>query len=309
MKIAVLGAGAMGMLIGGSLSTANDVTLIDVNRDAVEKIARDGVVIHEKDGSSAKKYPKAVVSTQGMQPVDLMLVFVKAMYSEDAIRTNRALIGPDTYLMTLQNGAGHEDTLLKFVDKEHVIIGTTQHNSSICAPGEVAHGGAGHTYIGGLVPDVDRLQPVCDAFNAAGVPASLSANVKQLIWSKLFTNVSASVLTGVLHCPLGFIAENEHARAMCGMLIEEATRAAQGEGLQFTAEQELETVLAVCRNAPNGYTSIYADLTAGRRSEVDTISGSVVKTGKNNGTATPLHAFLVEMVHAMEALAAKKGTD
>ena len=117
MRIAVLGAGAMGMLIGGTLSTANDVILIDVNRQVVDKIQKDGVVIHEKDGSFHVVYPKAVVDTTGLDPVDLMIVFVKAMFSNTALTTNRHLIGPNTYLMTLQNGSGHEETLLNFVDR------------------------------------------------------------------------------------------------------------------------------------------------------------------------------------------------
>lgn len=300
MKIAVLGAGAMGMLIGGSLSTANQVTLIDVNETVTEKIQRNGVVIHEKDGSHYKVYPRATVNTLGIPPVDLMIVFVKAMYSREALRTNRALIGPDTYLMTLQNGAGHEDTLLEFVDEDHIIIGTTQHNSSACGLGEVLHGGAGHTYIGSLAGDAARLQPVADAFNAAGLPASINANVKKLIWSKLFTNVSASVLTGVLQCPLGFIEENMYAWAMCQRLVEEAVNVANGDGHGFDKQKEIEAVRQVCLNAPGGFTSIYADLAAGRLSEVDTISGSVVKASRRNGVPAPAHAFIVEMVHAME---------
>lgn len=309
VRIAILGAGAMGILIGGFLSSANDVTLIDVNPTVVEKIQNDGVVIQEKNGTSCKRYPNAVVDTSGMKPVDLMIVFVKAMYSEQAIETNRALIGPDTYLMTLQNGAGHEETLLKFVDEEHVVIGTTQHNSSVLSLGKVFHGGTGHTYIGGLKPYVDQLKPICDAFNASGLEASLDTNVKRLIWSKLFTNVSASALTGVLQCQLGFIAENTHARTMCETLIDEAVQVAESEQMEFNAEQELDTVLQVCRNAPNGYTSIYADITAGRRSEVDTISGSIVKAGHAEGVPTPVHAFLVEMVHAMEDLQQQKKTE
>lgn len=77
--------------------------------------------------------------------MDLVIVFVKSMFTRAALETNRNLIGPDTYLMTLQNGAGHEKQLLEFVDREHVIIGSTQHNSSILADGYVNHGGgAGH---------------------------------------------------------------------------------------------------------------------------------------------------------------------
>lgn len=308
MRIAVLGAGAMGMLIGGCLSAANDVTLIDVNFAVVEKIQRSGVVIHEKDGSSYTRYPSAVVDSASLAPVDLMIVFVKAMYSGEAIAANRTLIGPQTYLMTLQNGAGHEETLLQFVDKAHVIIGTTQHNSSVQAMGEVYHGGSGYTYIGSLSPDVEHLRPVCEAFCAAGLQADCCGDVQRLIWEKLFTNVSASVLTAVLQTPLGYIGENASAWALCEELIREAVAVAEGDGIHFCAQEKIAEVRRICENSPAGLTSIYADVRDGRRSEVDTISGSVVRASRRNGIAAPGHELMVQLIHALEgrgAFAAK----
>lgn len=131
MKIAVLGGGAMGALYGGYLSRKNDVTIVDVNTALIEKVKADGLKIAEPDGSSAVYHPAITNDTKGMQPVDLVIVFVKAMFSESALENNRALIGPDTYLMTLQNGSGHEDVLKRFADDAHVVIGTTQHNSAV----------------------------------------------------------------------------------------------------------------------------------------------------------------------------------
>lgn len=300
MKIAVLGAGAMGMLIGGFLSTANDVTLIDINTQAVDKINADGVVIHQADGTVATVHPAATADSAGMQPVELIVVFVKAMYSRAALQANRHLIDSDTCLMTLQNGAGHEDTLLEFADQAHIIIGTTQHNSSIAALGEVNHGGCGHTYIGCLSGDVYRLQPVADAFNASGLAASVDADVKKLIWSKMFTNVSASALTGALQCPLGYISADADAWHLCETLIREAVAVANANGMGFDVEQKIAEVRTVCDNSPGGITSICADIAQGRKSEVDTISGSVVRASRRNGVAAPSHEFLVRLIHAIE---------
>ena len=143
MKIAVLGAGAMGGLFSAYLSRQNEVTVIDVNPAVVEKINADGLTVTEPDGASAVYHPHAVLSTEGMAPVDLIVVFVKAMFSESALTNNKGIIGPDTYLMTLQNGSGHEDLLGKFVPQDHIIIGTTQHNASVAGPGATKHGGSG----------------------------------------------------------------------------------------------------------------------------------------------------------------------
>lgn len=301
MRIAVLGAGAMGALFGGYLSRQNDVLLVDVNRKLVDVINADGITVEEPDGSRAVFRPRAATDTAGMAPVDLMIVFVKAMYSHAALEANRSLIGPDTFLMTLQNGSGHEDTLLDFVDRSHVAIGTTQHNSAVLAPGTVRHGGSGQTHIGSLNGSAVHLQPIADTFTACGLPTDCSTAVRRLIWEKLFTNVSASALTAALQVPLGFIAGDPHAWALCERLIREAVAVANADGMEFDAAQKIAEVRAVCENSPDGITSICADIAAGRRTEVDTISGSVVRAGRRNGTPTPSHEMLVGLIHALES--------
>ena len=300
MKIAVLGAGAMGGLYSSYLSRCNDVTVVDRNAALIDKISTEGLEVQEPDGSSAVYHPRAVGSTQGMEPVDLIIVFVKAMFSESALNSNRGIIGPDTCIMTLQNGSGHEDTLGKFVPQENIIIGTTQHNASVVSLGITRHGGSGITHMGCVTGSAARLQKFADAFNACGLEADVSDGVQKMIWNKMFTNVSASALTGALQVPLGYIVKNEHAWALCQQLIREAVDVAARLGMDFDYDQKVAEVRAVCENSPEGLTSIYADLQKGRRSEVDTISGSVVRAGRKVGIPTPGHAFLVQLIHAME---------
>lgn len=300
MKIAVLGAGAMGGLYSAYLSRHNEVTVIDVNAQVVEKINADGLEVQEPDGTSAVYHPHAVLSTEGMEPVDLIVVFVKAMFSESALNNNRSIIGPETYLMTLQNGSGHEDMLGKFVPQEHIIIGTTQHNASVAGFGVTKHGGSGMTHMGCVTGDVNRLQKFADAFTACGLDADVSDGVQKMIWNKMFTNVSASALTGALQVPLGFISADENAWKLCCQLIREAVDVAAALGMDFDYDEKVAEVKAVCDKSPNGLTSIYADLRDGRRSEVDTISGSIVRAGVKAGVPTPSHRFLVDLIHAME---------
>ena len=119
MRITILGAGAMGALFSGYLSQKNEVTVVDVNSTVVEAINNNGVRIKEKDGSVGIYHPSAVTDSFGLPVQDLVVVFVKSMYTISAIEKNSDLIGKDTYLMTLQNGAGHEAKLLKFTDRKH----------------------------------------------------------------------------------------------------------------------------------------------------------------------------------------------
>ena len=300
MKIAVLGAGAMGALFGGYLSKHNDVWLVDVDAQRVKAITEKGITVIEKQGKSVYS-PKAVTSTAGLDEMDLIIVFVKSMFTLDALRQNRHLIGKDTYIMTLQNGAGHETKLIQFTDTDHVLIGTTQHNSSIISDGHIHHGGGGKTTIGILGGNSARVQHIADTFSKCGFETRVSDDVKKQIWTKLFLNTAASSLTAILQVPLGFILDDPYARSLMELLAREAVTVANAEGFaRFDAEDVIENIKAVLENARDGYTSIYADLKNGVRSEVDTISGSVVDTADRLDISVPYHQFVVSLIHAME---------
>ena len=254
MKIAVLGAGAMGSLFGGYLSRENEVTVIDLAKPIVEAINKDGVRIKEKDGNVTLCHPHAVTDASNIETQDLVIVFVKAMYSVSALETNKNLIGKNTYLMTLQNGAGHESKLLKFADRLHVIIGSTQHNSSVIEPGFVNHGGSGMSSIGLLDGNSDVLKPIAQSFTACGLECHTENNVQKQIWKKMFTNTAASSLTALFQVPLGFIHTDKNANWIMRQLCHEAVTVANALGLDFNEEKVVGDVETVLINAPNGYT-------------------------------------------------------
>ena len=300
MKITVLGAGAMGSLFSGYLSRKNDVTVIDVSDVMVKAIQGNGVRIREKDGTVSTGCPSAVKESSGLGCQDLIVVFVKSMFTVSALEANRNLIGPDTYIMTLQNGAGHESKLLKFADRKHVIIGSTQHNSSVIEPGFVNHGGSGMTSIGLLDGNSECLEEIAKTFTACGFECHTENNVQKQVWKKMFTNTAASSLTALFQVPLGFIHTDPNANWLMRQLCREAVEVANSLGLGFDLDEVTADVDKVCENAPNGYTSIYADIRDGRRSEVDTISGSVVEAAHDQGIGVPYHEMVVKCIHALE---------
>ena len=300
MRIAVIGAGAMCSIYGGHLSQHNEVVLVDTNETVVKKITDEGLCIDENDTTNVY-HPSAVSNTKEEKPADLVILFVKALFSRSALEGNRALIGPNTRLMTLQNGAGHEDLLKEFVAEDHIIIGTTEDNGAVLGLGHVRHGGAGVTNVGMLTEDQEGFLPkLKEAFDACGFQVKIHDNIQQLIWDKLFTNVSLSALTGVLQVDMGYIAGNEYAWNLCCQLIHETAMTAKAGGLTFDEDKMREKVRLTSVNNPNGCTSIRADLRDGRKTEVDTISGAVVRAAEKYGVEVPGHSFIVRMVHAME---------
>ncbi|MDR3332497.1 MAG: 2-dehydropantoate 2-reductase, partial [Synergistaceae bacterium] len=151
MKIAVLGAGAMGSLYGGMLARAGcDVVLIDVWRDQVDALNESGLIIEETGGPIEVRGVRAVASADEAGVSDLVIVFVKATATEDAMRGALSLIGCDTAVLTLQNGLGNVEKLCRVLPESRVIAGTTGHGATLLGPGRIRHAGVGDTIIGEL---------------------------------------------------------------------------------------------------------------------------------------------------------------
>ncbi len=300
MRIAVIGAGAMGSIYGGHLALQNEVYLVDTNPKVVETINAQGIRL-EENGEDHIYRPRAVTDTSALPQMDLIILFVKALFSRAALNGNRNLIGKDTYLMTLQNGSGHEDILGEFVDKDHIIIGTTEDQGTILGMAHIRHGGTGGTNLGMLTPDAEGMLPkLKETLDQCGFRAKIHENIQQLIWNKLFVNVALSAVTAVLNVKMGFIAQDPHAFALSSQLLHEAVAVAHAMGLEADEAHLLQEIRETSERVPEGITSICADLSAGRKTEVDTISGSVVRAAKKCGIEVPAHEFLVNMVHAME---------
>jgi len=300
MKIVVIGAGAMGSIYGGRLSLHNEVFIIDLNQQVVNAINDNGLKIEEGEVTNCYT-PTAVLSSDEIGEADLVILFVKSVFSRDALENNRGVIGPQTRLMTLQNGAGHEDLLQEFVSREHIIIGTTEDNGSVLLPGRVRRGGAGNTNLG-VLPGVDitYLETIKDTFDRCGFTVHIHEDIHRLIWDKLFINASLSVLTGILQVDMGYIASDMYTWELTELLISEAVQVANSLGLSFEMDQVLKKVCSTSVSNPRGCTSIRADLRDGRKTEVDSISGAIVKAAKYCGVKTPTHEYMVKMVHAME---------
>ena len=300
MRIDVLGAGAMGCLFGAMLSRANEVRLVDPNRAKLETLHKTGVTVLEPDGTSFTAFPGLRTPEEADAPPELLLIFVKSAAEKAALAAVRPSLGPDTVLLTLQNGMGHEKAMGEIAPPERILLGATQHNASLQSVGVVRHGGAGYTRIGALAGSGERAGEVAAAFTAAGIETSASPDVRAVIWRKLFMNASASALTGVFRCPLGEVADNPHIWTLCQKLIGEAVAVAGAEGYAFVEGEIIDEIHGHLLRARGGITSVYADLEAGRKTEVDAITGAVAALGRQLGIAAPVSETVAGIIHAME---------
>src|SRR5262249_44341414 len=143
MKIAILGAGAMGSAIGAQLARAgNDLTLIDIRPDVVEAIQRHGLKIQNKAGQIQVQPIRAITSpAQETGPVDLLLVFVKCYHTVEAVTSAQCLLGPESVVLSLQNGWGNGPRIAGIVGPARVVLGVCYHSATVLGPGHVLHAG------------------------------------------------------------------------------------------------------------------------------------------------------------------------
>ena len=179
MKIAILGAGAMGSLFGGLLAeTGEQVTLLDINDAHLSAIAAHGLRLETDTGDRHVRNLQALRPSQATQVPDLLIVFTKSMHTRAALASVRQLIGPSTYVLTLQNGLGNVEALASVVPQERILVGVTTWPADLAGAGHVRSHGAG--VIRMMTADgVDRpmLERVVSVLSDAGLRCQADANV------------------------------------------------------------------------------------------------------------------------------------
>ncbi len=300
MKIAVIGAGAMGCLYACMLSEKNQVTLYDISRDTVDAINNNGIVMRSPDGSeSIFKVPAR--SDDGREAAELVILFVKDTASRAALKGYRRLISDSSLLLSLQNGMGNEEIMEEFADISNIFLGTTKHNCVSLAPGVIYHSGSGITHVGS--PSGSKGASVIgDCFRSSGIETEECEDVKRLLWEKLFVNMTINPITAVLGTKISLIAESDPAKQLARALIDEAVAVAERDGEVFDAGEVFSGLISTARALSSGTASMCQDIEHGRRTEIDFINGAVVRLGEKYGVPAPTHKAICLMVKAKESL-------
>lgn len=301
MKIAIIGAGAMGSLFGGKLASAgHEVWLYDIWRDHVDKINRDGLVITSAAGDTTV-HPKATTESGKIGSAEMVIVFVKAIATREAAKTAATLMGPDSVVLTLQNGYGNAEKLAEVVGAERVLAGVTSHGATMLGPGHIRHAGSGETHIGQLGGKVgERARCIAAVMSEAGIATTTDGEVSSLIWGKLLVNVGINALTAITGMKNGQLNDYEETRELMRMVVEEAERVVEKAGITLPYADAYGKVVATAQATAENKSSMLQDISNHRLTEIDVINGAVVQEGKRLGIATPVNQVLTLMVHALE---------
>jgi len=303
VKIAILGAGALGCAIGSTLTQGgNEVWLVDAFAAHVEAMRRDGLLVDSAEGSRRIKV-RATTDATDVGPVDVVIVLVKSFHTDAAMRGALALVGSQTVVLSLQNGLGHEDVLADIVGRERVLAGKTYVGGVLRAPGHIQAGVAGKlTFIGELDGQItDRVTAIAEAFNASGLATTVSSNIMGTMWDKLLINVATGALTGITHLTYGPLYAEPLLKAASLSAVAEAIKVARAAGVQLSiTEPEEAWNMAGEGLGPAFKTSMLQSLEKGSVTEIDYINGSVVRWGERVGVPTPVNATLVACIKGIE---------
>lgn len=290
MRIAVMGSGGVGGLIGGQLVWAGeDVTFIARGAN-LEALRTRGLSIKSATLGDFVSPIVATDDTATIGIVDLVLVCVKTYDLDAAAARLGPLIGPGTVVLPLQNGIDGAERLTKMVDRTAVVGGVAYLVATRTAPGEIVHQGFNRIVIGELRGGVSpRMRQLQEMFGRTRIVADISDNFRVPMWEKFALLAATGGVMAMTRLPIGPIRDCPETYALFRGAIEEAVAVARAQGVSLADDCVDRHLAAVAGLNPGARSSMLTDVLAGRRLELEALNGTVVRLGRQAGVATPLN--------------------
>jgi 2-dehydropantoate 2-reductase len=289
MRIVVMGAGGTGGYFGAKLARAGeDVTFVARGAHLAAIRERGLQVRSALDGEWTVRAP-VVERVDRLPPADLVLFCVKSFDTESAARLIRPLIGPESGVLSIQNGVDNEETLARILGGEHVMGGVAQVFATLEEPGVIRHTLLGRIIFGEMDGrETERAKGFLAACARAAIPAAMTGDIVKALWEKYVFLAAHAGLTALTRCPAGVIRRVPETRTMYRLLLEEvaALGRAAGAGLDDgIADRCLQMLDGLGATA---YTSLHHDLLHGKRLELEALHGHAVRLGQRLGIPTPM---------------------
>jgi len=295
LKVAVMGAGAVGCYFGGMLARAGHAVTFIARPQHVEAITRDGLRMETKSFDERVRV-QAVTDASGAQDADLVLFCVKSMDTEAAGRQLKPFLRPDTLLLCLQNGVDNADRLRGVLPEHEVAAAVVYVATEMAGPGHLKHHGRGE-----LVIEPSRgSERAAQAFAAAGVPTEISDNVRGALWLKLILNCAYNAISAIAQRPYGENVKGEGVWDVMRDVVDECLAVAAADGVRVPADPHAAARKLV-ESMPSQYSSTAQDLARGKPTEIDFLNGYVVQRGQALGIATPANRVLWALVKLLES--------
>ena len=302
MKIVVVGSGAIGSLYGAFLSTleSNEVTL--VGRDPhISAICSNGLIIRGIMGEHLF-HLNAVDHASEIPEADLVLLTTKTYDTLTAITSAKHLIDKGAYVLLIQNGLGTEDLVADALNSTRVLRATTCMGALRTEPGIVTATGCGLTEIGSKFPEnYEFVKLMTKMFKDCGFDVRSSDNIEGVVWTKTLVNCGINPVGALTGLTNGEVYKNSELRDLVIKLVEEAVKVVQALGIELTTDDPVRYALGTAKATGNNINSMLQDIMARKRTEIDAITGEIIRLGKELGIETPSNEVVYALIKAIEA--------
>lgn len=299
-KVVVVGAGAIGQLIGvGVAGSDRPLLMVDIDSALVERLNGEGSRL-EREGTEHRIGIEAATSIAGLAPAAVVFFCVKTYATAAAAELASAIVDEETVVCSLQNGWGNGERLAERFGAERVVIGVT-YNSATVANGTVRHMGVGKTFVGPFVGgDTTNAELVAQVLGDAGLEAEALSSVGPEIWKKLVLNAATLPTAALTGMSAGELAADADMLGLVDAVAREAAAVAVGLGYAVDADERIDTIHEVLPRVGRGKASMLQDLEASRRTEIDAITGAIIQAAAKAGVPVPLHEALYALVRGSE---------
>lgn len=298
MRVVVLGAGAMGSLLGAALAKRHDVTLVG-RRPHVDVVNARGLAVEGQTEGVARL--RAVARAADAPAPDLILLTTKAYHTRAALSDAVRLLGPDTAVLTLQNGLGNVEAILERVHASRVFAGATTHGVTLVEPGRIRHAGTGYTILGPI--DAGRAaeaQRIAAELTACGIEATATDNVDGELWAKVIVNAGINPVAAVTGLANGYLLKVPELTRLLEAASGEGVSVAVALGVRLPQDDLVERTKRVAERTAANKCSMLQDLERGRPTEIDAICGEIVRRGESAGMDVPVNRALRALVKGIE---------
>ena len=299
LRITILGTGALACLFGARLARHAEVVLLGTWQAGIAALNDEGIRI-ETQASESRFVVRATNQVQLAGNADFVLVLVKSWQTQRAAQQAAQVLQEGGLALTLQNGLGNYEKLAELLSAARLAMGVTTQGAALLGPGHIRFAGGGDTYLGYNEQTVSEVKILASLFNQADIPTKLTDDLEAALWGKLVANAGINPLTALLRVPNGELLNRPDAEALMVAAAEETASVAAAQGVTISFEAA-ERVREVARVTAENRSSMLQDVLRGAPTEIDAISGAVVRAGKRLGVATPVNDVLWKLIRAFRA--------
>jgi 2-dehydropantoate 2-reductase len=302
MKIVIVGSGAIGSLYGAFLSRIKDVEVILVGRNPhIAAIQSHGLKIEGVMGDY-EFHLKAINNASEVSEADLVIVTTKTYDTISAARSAKHLIDDGTHVLLIQNGLGTEELVARELGTTKVLRATTCMGALQESAGIVQATGCGLTEIGSRYPEnYPLVEKLSNMMREVGFDVKSSENIEGVVWTKTLVNCGINPVGALTGLTNGEIYGNKALRGLVVRLVDEAVKVVKALGIELTTDDPVRYALGTAKATGDNINSMLQDIQAGKRTEIDSITGEVIRLAKELGIDTPSSESVYALVKAIES--------